>query len=120
MITIGSSYLRYLAATFPFLAFSLVFSQAMNGAGDTRTPTIINAIGQLLFRIPFAYFCARTLRMGYKGIWLGINASDIAQGIGMTLVFRLGHWKKAFSKHKKILQDENGTPTDSLLETKTT
>ncbi|MDD3726264.1 MAG: MATE family efflux transporter [Candidatus Ratteibacteria bacterium] len=121
VITIGSSFLRYLAITFPFLAFSLVFSQAMNGAGDTRTPTIINAIGQLVFRIPFAYFCALTLRIGYRGIWLGINASDIFQGIGMTLVFRLGHWKKAFIRHKrKLLEDDNNLLTTSTLDTEPT
>ncbi|HRR96293.1 MAG TPA: MATE family efflux transporter [Candidatus Ratteibacteria bacterium] len=119
VITIGSSFLRYLAITFPFLAFSLVFSQAMNGAGDTRTPTIINAIGQLIFRIPFAYFCALVLGLGYKGIWLGINASDIVQGIGMTMVFRSGHWKKAFARHKnKLLKDDRQMAT-SLLDTET-
>jgi len=103
VIVIGSSFIRYLAVTFPFLAFSLVFSQAMNGAGDTKTPTILNAIGQLLFRIPFAYFCALYLKMGYVGIWLGINASDIVQGIGMVFAFQAGHWQKAFLKHKKKL-----------------
>jgi putative MATE family efflux protein len=106
VITIGSSFLRYLAVTFPFLAFSLVFSQAMNGAGDTKTPTIINAIGQLGFRIPAAYFFALTVGLGYTGIWLGINASDIVQGIGMTFIFRAGHWKEAFIKHKKKLAYE--------------
>ena len=103
VITIGSSFLRYLAVTFPFLAFSLVFSQALNGAGDTRTATIVNAIGQLGFRIPLAYFFARTVGLGYKGVWLGINASDVVQGIGMILVFNAGHWQKVFLKHKKKL-----------------
>lgn len=106
VITIGSSFLRYLAITFPFLAFSLVFSQAMNGAGDTKTPTIINAIGQLGFRVPFAYLLALTAGLGYTGIWLGINASDIVQGIGMIFVFHAGHWQKAFLKHKKQLAYE--------------
>ncbi len=105
VITIGSSFLRYLAITFPFIAFSLVFSQAMNGAGDTKTPTIVNAIGQLGFRIPFAYLFALTAGLGYTGIWLGINASDIVQGIGMIFIFRAGHWQEAFKKHKKKLAD---------------
>ena len=106
VVTIGSSFLRYLAVTFPFLAFSLVFSQAMNGAGDTKTPTIINAIGQLGFRIPAAYICALSLGMGYKGIWLGINASDLVQGLGMIFIFQSGHWKETFIKHKKKMESE--------------
>lgn len=103
VITVGSSFLRYLAVTFPFLAFSLVFSQALNGAGDTKTATLINAIGQLIFRVPFAYLCALTLGLGYQGIWLGINASDIVQGLGMIVVFNSGHWQKVFIEHKKKL-----------------
>lgn len=103
VITVGSSFLRYLAVTFPFLAFSLVFSQAMNGAGDTKTATIVNSIGQLVFRIPFAYFFALAVGLGYKGIWLGINTSDIVQGIGMVIVFTSGHWIKVYKKHKKKL-----------------
>lgn len=117
VIVIGSSFLRYLAVTFPFLAFSLVFSQALNGAGDTKTATIINAIGQLVFRVPFAYLCALTLGLGYKGIWLGINASDVVQGIGMIFVFNSGHWQKVFIEHKKKLSrhidvDVNGLETE--------
>jgi putative MATE family efflux protein len=103
VITVGSSFLRYLAVTFPFLAFSLVFSQALNGAGDTKTATLINAIGQLIFRVPFAYLCALTFGLGYQGIWLGINASDIVQGLGMIVVFNSGHWQKVFIEHKKKL-----------------
>jgi len=108
VIAIGSSFLRYLAVTFPFLTFSLMLSQAMNGAGDTRTPTIINAIGQLGFRIPVAYLFARGVGLGPTGIWLGINASDIVQGIGMALVFRTGRWKDVFVKHRGRLAREAG------------
>ena len=114
VITIGSSFLRYLAITFPFLAFSLVFSQALNGAGDTKTATLINAIGQLVFRVPFAYFCALVLGLGYKGIWLGINASDVVQGIGMIIVFNLGHWQKVFLEHKKKLSRHSDGAGDEV------
>lgn len=98
VVVLGSSYLRYLATTFPFLVFSLVLSQAMNGAGDTRTPTIVNAVGQLGFRIPCAYLLALAAGLGQTGIWMGINASDIAQGIGMALCFRAGRWQGRFRR----------------------
>jgi putative MATE family efflux protein len=106
VISIGSSFIRYVAVTFPFIAFSLVLSEAMNGAGDTKTPTVLNAIGQLGFRIPFAYICALGLKMGHNGIWLGINASDIFQGIAMIIAFQSGHWKKVFIKRKKMFSPE--------------
>lgn len=104
VIKVGASFLRYLAITFPFLACSLIFSQSMNGAGATKIPTIINAIGQLGFRIPLAYLFAITTELGTSGIWLGINASDIIQGILMMLIFHLGYWKKIYLKHKEALE----------------
>jgi hypothetical protein len=51
--------------------------------------------------------------LGYTGIWLGINASDIVQGIGMILIFCAGHWQKAFKKHKKKLAQ--GVKTGEVL-----
>ncbi len=115
VISIGSSFIRYLGVTLPFIAFSVVLAQAMNGAGDTKTPTIVNAIGQLGFRIPAAYFFARTIGMGYKGIWLGINASDIVQGIGMIFFFSTGRWKEVYVKHKIKLRSQ-GEPVEVTAE----
>jgi putative MATE family efflux protein len=106
VIRIGTSFLRYLGVTFPFLALSLVLGQAMNGAGDTAAPTIINAIAQLGVRIPLAYIFALVVGMGSSGIWLGINASDIAQGLGMVFLFRSGHWKKVYAKHREKLEQQ--------------
>lgn len=106
VIRIGTSFLRYLGVTFPFLALSLVLGQAMNGAGDTAAPTIINAIAQLGVRIPLAYIFALVVGMGSSGIWLGINASDIAQGLGMVFLFKSGHWKKVYAKHREKLEQQ--------------
>jgi len=106
VIRIGTSFLRYLGVTFPFLALSLVLGQAMNGAGDTAAPTIINAIGQLGIRIPLAYIFALVVGMGSSGIWLGLNASDIAQGLGMVFLFKSGHWKKVYAKHREKLEQQ--------------
>ena len=107
VVSIGATYMRYLGATFPFLAFTLVLGQAMNGAGDTRATTIVNAIGQLLVRIPLAYILALALGIGATGIWLGINASDISQGILMIFVFQMGHWKTAHAKHREKLEGKD-------------
>ena len=107
VIRIGASFLRYLGVTFPFLAFSLILSQAMNGAGDTATPTLVNAIGQLGVRIPLAYLLALTVGMGPTGIWLGLNGSDVAQGLGMILLFKSGHWKKVYARHREKLEQQS-------------
>ncbi len=104
VVRIGSSFTRYIAVTFPFLALSLVLSQGMNGAGDTFTPTIVNGIGQLIVRIPLVYYFALGTGLGTSGIWLGINISDLMQGLGMILIFELGYWRNVYYKHRRILE----------------
>jgi len=104
VIILGTSFLRYIGFTIPFLAISLVLSQAMNGAGDTRTPTIIQFIGQLLLRVPFAYYLALVVGMNATGIWLGINLSDMATGTGTAVLFNSGRWKKIYAKHRRVLE----------------
>lgn len=53
--------------------------------------------------------------MGYKGIWLGINASDIVQGIGMIFFFSTGRWKEVYVKHKIKLRSQ-GEPVEVTAE----
>jgi putative MATE family efflux protein len=110
VIGTGATFLRYLGVTFPFLAFSLVLGQSMNGAGDTRTPTVVTAFGQLLFRIPLAYLLALVAALGTTGIWLGINASDIAQGLLMVLLFQTGVWQRAYLRHQAALGVSPASP----------
>lgn len=120
VIGTGATFLRYLGVTFPFLAFSLVLGQSMNGAGDTRTPTVVTAFGQLVFRIPLAYLLALTAALGTTGIWLGINASDISQGLLMVVLFQTGIWRRAYERHQaalgKAVASVTADPTDEKLE----
>lgn len=112
VVAVGASFLRFLGVTFPFLAISLIFGQAMNGAGDTRTPTVINGIGQLAFRIPVAYFLSLVAGLGPIGIWLGINSSDIIQGIGMAWAFQRGGWKKTYARHRDTLRRQTAAASE--------
>lgn len=98
VIAAGALYLRFLTVTFPIFAFEFVLTEAMNGAGYTSTPTIAHAIGHLIVRVPVAWALAVAVGMGPVGVWLAINACDIALAILMIWLFNRGGWLRAFDK----------------------
>jgi len=107
VVNIGTSLLRFIAVTFPFLALSLILGRGITGAGDTIAPAVMTGVAQLGLRIPIAYAMAIIFGLGTNGIWLGINASDICQGLAMMWYFKRGFWQKRYYKHRAILEQES-------------
>jgi putative MATE family efflux protein len=75
-------------------AWGMVMVQAFNGAGDTRTPTLVNLGCYWMFQIPLAYTLAVTLGWGPKGVFTAIPAAETALAVTSLILFRGGQWKK--------------------------
>jgi putative MATE family efflux protein len=86
--------LRYLAAGYPCYAWGMIVVQAFNGAGDTRTPMIINIVCYWLWQIPLAYVLALGTGMHTKGVYLAVAVSEVTLAVIGVLVFRRGTWKQ--------------------------
>ena len=93
VISVGSMALRYICIGYIFYAYGMVISQAFNGAGDTRTPTIINFFCFWMFEIPLAYILAINLGFGPAGIFSAITAAIILMAFVCIYLFRQGKWK---------------------------
>lgn len=65
----------------PFMAFSVILSGGLNGAGDTRSVMVRVIMGMWLVRLPLAYLLGIALGFGAAGIWWSMNASIIFQMI---------------------------------------
>lgn len=92
-IAYGAMCLRTVAIGFVFFGFGMVTIQAFNGAGDTRTPMLINICAFWLFKIPLAYVLAKVLHFGPRGVFLAITAAYAAQSTVAGILFRRGLWK---------------------------
>ena len=68
-------------------------TQALNGAGDTRTPTIINFVCFWLFQIPLAYFLAIGLDLKSTGAFMAIPIAETFIALISWYYFRKGKWK---------------------------
>ncbi|HEX9658584.1 MAG TPA: MATE family efflux transporter, partial [Bacteroidota bacterium] len=78
---------------YPFYAYGMVIAQSFNGAGDTRTPTVINFFGFWMFQIPLAFTLANLLAVGPSGVYSAIAISESAIAIASIIIFRKGKWK---------------------------
>lgn len=76
------------------LGVGMVVTNAFNGAGDTKTPTIINLFCFWAFQIPLAYILAVTLQWGPKGVFYAVLIAETTVTIVSIVIFRKGKWKK--------------------------
>ena len=86
--------LRIVTLGYIIYGVAMVLTNAFNGAGDTRTPTLINIFCFWAFQIPLAYILAVVLHLGPMGVFIAIPVTELAVIIWSYLLFRKGLWKK--------------------------
>lgn len=74
------------------LVMSIIYVWALRGAGDTRSPMLINAFGVLCIRLPVAYVCGIVYERGLFGAWIGMCADVTVRAILVWLRYRRGRW----------------------------
>jgi putative MATE family efflux protein len=85
--------LRIVSAGYIFYGIGMVMANAFNGAGDTRTPTIINLFGFWFFQIPLAWILSKTVQWGPMGVFMAIPIAETAIAIAAYILFKKGRWK---------------------------
>lgn len=93
VMEIGASALQIIGTGYIFYGIGMVMVQALNGAGDTKTPTWINFIGFWMFQVPLAYLLAKTFDMGPTGAFVAIPVAETAIALASLVIFRRGKWK---------------------------
>jgi len=93
VVRYGTSALRIISAGFLFYAYGMVVTQAFNGAGDTRTPTLINLFCFWLCEIPLAWLLAGPLGLGPTGVFVAVLVGFSTMALAGVLLFRRGRWK---------------------------
>ena len=86
--------IRLMSAGYIFYAYGMVLTQSFNGAGDTRTPMLINLFSMWMWQMPLAWTLAIWLKMGPSGVFWAIPISESTGAIAAIILFRRGAWKK--------------------------
>ncbi|KAB7731416.1 MATE family efflux transporter [Rudanella paleaurantiibacter] len=93
VVAVAVQCLRIFCLGYVAYAYGMVLTQALNGAGDTRTPTLINIVCFWLIEIPLAYALAEWLHWGPEGVFWSVAFSESLLAICAIVVFRRGRWK---------------------------
>ncbi|MGZ3943199.1 MAG: MATE family efflux transporter, partial [Bacteroidia bacterium] len=94
VIVYGARALQIIGTGYIFYGIAMVMTQALNGAGDTRTPTIINFICFWLFQIPLAYFLAKGVDLKSTGAFISVPAAETLIALIALYYFKKGKWKE--------------------------
>ena len=85
--------LRWISYGYPIYALGMVMVQAINGAGDTGTPTKINFVCYWMIQIPLAWVLAQHLELGPTGVFMAVFGAEILLTAGAVWAFNHGRWK---------------------------
>ena len=91
VLELGTSFLYFFVPSLFFLDVAIVFGRALDGAGDTRATMIITFLALVVLGVPMAWGFSRLWAV--NGIWAALIGSNVVQGIGVLIWFRLGKWK---------------------------
>ncbi len=94
----GVEYLRIAVFGYVFAGIGITLAQALNGAGSTKTPLFLDAVGFLLIQSPLtAHICFHAGMYQPTEVWWSLVATAGLVAALYAIVWNRGHWK-----HKRI------------------
>ena len=93
VVPVAARALRLISYGYVFYAWAMVMVSSFNGAGDTYTPTVLNALCYWAIRIPLAWWLSFKLSLGVDGVFWAIPIADSILAVIGVVAFRTGKWK---------------------------
>jgi putative MATE family efflux protein len=93
VVTAGAEGLRIISYGMVAYGLGMVMHQAFNGAGDTRTPLLLNLISFWIIEIPLAWFLAVSIDMEEIGVFYAVLIAESTLTLLGVILFRRGKWK---------------------------
>ncbi|MFO7721872.1 MAG: MATE family efflux transporter [Bacteroidales bacterium] len=93
VISAGAEGLRIISYGMIAYGLGMVMHQAFNGAGDTRTPLVLNLISFWIIEIPLAWFLAVSINMQEFGVFYAVLIAESTLTLLGVSLFRKGRWK---------------------------
>ncbi len=93
VVEVGGVCLRILSYGFLAYGLGMVLINSLNGAGDTKTPTLINFLSFWMIEIPLAYFLAIIAGFEENGVFISVVIAEIFMVSIAYYFVKRGKWK---------------------------
>ncbi|MFZ5553721.1 MAG: MATE family efflux transporter [Bacteroidota bacterium] len=93
VVEYGALSLMIFGTGYIFYGIAMVMTQALNGAGDTWTPTWINIFCFWIVQVPLAWYLSTT-EWGVGGVIAAVPVAETLIALVSFYYFRKGKWKK--------------------------
>jgi putative MATE family efflux protein len=92
-IELAVLWIRLQALAMPAIGLHFTLSGALRGAGDTRWPLWVSALGMFVVRLPVAWMVGIPLGLGVTGAWIAFVVEYNVRAAIIAWRFRVGAWK---------------------------
>lgn len=94
VIEIGVEYLGIVSLSYAFAGVGVVISLALNGAGSTRAPAIIDGLVYGLLILPAAAILVVGMGLDRKAVWYCVCGGNIVLAMVYVAWFTRGRWRR--------------------------
>ncbi len=94
VLDLASTAVRISALELPTLAIYFIYSAALRGAGDTRSPMLVSLLGAIVFRVSAVWLLAIYFKLGLAGVWYGTAIDWLGRAVVVWILYRRGRWKR--------------------------
>ncbi len=92
-VKLAALWMRLQALAMPAIGMHFTLSGALRGAGDTRWPLWVSALGMFAVRLPIAVALGFMLGIGVLGAWIAFVVEYNVRAVIIAWRFKAGHWK---------------------------
>lgn len=89
----GSWYIKIMVFAWVMMGIGIVLSQAMTGAGDARTPVLLDFSILIVIMLPVVTLVVNFTMLRQRTVWVAIALSYLVLAVCYALAFRRGKWK---------------------------
>ena len=86
----------------PFFGLMMGVQSAFQGSGHNVPNMVLDLVRLWVLRVPLAWFFAMALKLGSRGVWIGMTVSNIVAGLlSLILVFTVD-WRHNIIEHVSL------------------